>query len=526
MLDHVLDKIQALQKNYPVFQGIKRGIERETLRVNRQGELARTHHSKKLGSKLTHPHITTDYSENLLELITSPFENIDDLIGQLHDIHTYTINSNPDEYFWPLSMPCWLGSDAEIPIADYGTSNSGQMKMHYRRGLGHRYGRHMQTIAGMHYNFSLPASFWEYWYSEINQNFDSLRSCVDHYYMALIRNYLRVSWFTYYLFGASPAAHASFFTHKPAEYLENYNNQFYTTPQAIALRMSDIGYQSKVQDSMSVSYNSLDEYSRDLKKATETSLHSYENITQQFGKNAQLNTSILQIEAEFYSAIRPKQTFCPGQRPVFTLKAKGIEYIEVRNIDINPYQPLGINQQQILLLDTLLVYCVLQESPAFTKNEANMLHQNQIDTVLHGRDPNCMLQKGNEKIKLVDWANELFTNLEKVAVMLDENQSGKQHSEAIAFYKQQLAQPSTILSAKYMNELKNNGSYIDHGNKLAQQHHKYFMENRLSKDKQQMFVEMAKDSLAKQKVMEQNDSVSYEEYVRRYYEVYCAPSDC
>jgi glutamate--cysteine ligase len=519
MLDQVIQKIKSVQENQPLFQGIKRGIERETLRVNAYAKLAASKHSSKLGSKLTHPHITTDYSENLLELISSPHENIDDLLSQLHDIHAYTASCLPEEYFWPMSMPCRLGSEQEIPIADYGKSNSGQMKMHYRRGLGHRYGRHMQTIAGLHLNFSLPQSFWEFYYTEVSPEHDTLRDCIDNNYMALIRNYLRHSWLIYYLFGASPAVHKSFFSHKAPNYLLLQNKEFYTCDQAVALRMSNIGYQSLVQDTMKISYNSLYEYTETLKRATETPLAAYQRITEQFGAAAQLNSNILQIEAEFYGPIRPKQTFCAGRRPVFTLRSKGIEYLEVRALDIDPFEPLGINRQRVQFMDVFLIYCLLLDKSFLSAADLTTIHQNQIATVTTGGNADCLLRdhKGQQWV-LKDWAKAIFADLETVASLLDAEAGDTSYSEALKTYKLLLDEPNRTLAQKYLAAMQSEGFYLDYGRKLMRQHKDFFAQHPLSKDKHLEFVALAKQSLGEQKAMEQDDAISYEEYVKQYYE--------
>lgn len=140
---------------------IKRGIEKEALRVTTDGLLAQNPHPYNLGSALTHPHITTDYSESLLEFITPAVESIDDTLDFLQQLHRYTATELTAQNIWPASMPCALQGNDSVPIAQYGSSVQGQMKHTYRRGLDMRYGRIMQSIAGIHFNFSLPDSFWQ-----------------------------------------------------------------------------------------------------------------------------------------------------------------------------------------------------------------------------------------------------------------------------------------------------------------------------------------------------------------------------
>ncbi|HEX4975680.1 MAG TPA: glutamate--cysteine ligase, partial [Pseudomonadales bacterium] len=183
---------------------LRRGIEKESLRVTPEGRLAQTPHSKRLGSALTNPAITTDYSEALLEFITPAFPSVDETLAYLKKTHVFTYQNIENELLWVNSMPCIMGDDDGIPIAQYGTSNSGRMKTVYRNGLGYRYGRRMQTIAGIHYNFSFPDEFWQAF--QVNeQNTQTLRDFASSSYFALIRNFQRFSPLLIYLFGASPA---------------------------------------------------------------------------------------------------------------------------------------------------------------------------------------------------------------------------------------------------------------------------------------------------------------------------------
>src|SRR5690606_33606386 len=197
------------RENTPLLSGILRGVERESLRVTDGGCMALTDHPIGLGSALTHPQITTDFSESLLEFITPPSHRLHTLLDQLKALHTYTYQHIGDELLWSHSMPCMVGDNDSIPVARYGTTNRGKMKTVYRIGLGHRYGRVMQTVAGVHYNFSLPGSFWAF----MHQNEGAVED-LDQYttrrYFDLIRNFRRNYWLLIYLFGSSPAICRSF----------------------------------------------------------------------------------------------------------------------------------------------------------------------------------------------------------------------------------------------------------------------------------------------------------------------------
>ena len=199
--------------------GIRRGIEKEGLRVLPTGGLALTPHPLALGSALTHPHITTDYSESQIELITGAHRGVQDCLDELTEVHQFVyrvLQAQGGEMLWVSSMPCGLPTDETIPLARYGGSNVGRAKSVYRMGLGHRYGRRMQTISGVHYNWSLPG-------------------VTSEQYFALIRNFRRHAFVLLYLFGASPALCPCFAQGRPHA-LQSLGPQALYLPHATSLR--------------------------------------------------------------------------------------------------------------------------------------------------------------------------------------------------------------------------------------------------------------------------------------------------
>ena len=146
-----------------ILQGGRKGVEKESLRVLASGKLAHTSHPRALGSALTHEHITTDYSEALIELVTPAFTHSWELLQYLLDLHQFVYRHLGEELLWATSMPCAIQQDEDIPLAQYGRSHIGRMKTVYRNGLGLRYGRMMQAISGVHFNYSFPLPFWEAW---------------------------------------------------------------------------------------------------------------------------------------------------------------------------------------------------------------------------------------------------------------------------------------------------------------------------------------------------------------------------
>ncbi|MDB5753045.1 MAG: gshA, partial [Ramlibacter sp.] len=250
---------QALSTLAPArLQGIRRGIEKESLRARASGALAATPHPEALGSALTHPNITTDYSESQLELITGVHASVEQCLEELTQVHQFAYRALGDEMMWVSSMPCVLPADETIPIGRYGSSNVGRAKSIYRMGLAHRYGRRMQTISGIHYNWSLPG-------------------VSDAQYFALIRNFRRHAFLLLYLFGASPTACSSFVLGRQHE-LQTLSPGTVYMPYGTSLRMGRLGYQSAAQASLAVSYNGLEGYAASLHDALTRPYPAYEAV--------------------------------------------------------------------------------------------------------------------------------------------------------------------------------------------------------------------------------------------------------
>ncbi|MBP9671221.1 MAG: glutamate--cysteine ligase, partial [Ottowia sp.] len=382
------------------LRGIRRGIEKESLRAEPDGRLALTPHPAPLGSPLTHPHITTDFSESQPELVTGVHASVDGALTELTEIHQVVYQEMAalgDEMLWVSSMPCGLPTDETIPIARYGGSNVGRAKSVYRMGLSHRYGRRMQTISGIHYNWSLPGV-----------------SSAE--YFALIRNFRRNAVVVLYLFGASPAVCSSFVAGRDHE-LQPLGERTMYLPHATSLRMGRLGYQSDAQASLAVSYNSLESYGGSLEEALTQPYPPYEAIGIQNpgGDYNQLATTLLQIENEFYGTIRPKRVIRPGERPLHALRERGVEYVEVRLMDLDPFEPIGINADTGRFLDMFLLHCLLSDSPPDSPDEIAALKNNQHLTAARGREPGLLLQRGPERVTLADWAADIVAQLAPIA---------------------------------------------------------------------------------------------------------------
>jgi glutamate--cysteine ligase len=496
----------------------RRGIERESLRVDAQGQLALTPHPRALGSALTNEQITTDYSESLLEFITPAAHDIAEALEELDRIHRFVSAHLDNELLWSQSMPCVLPSEEEIPIAWYGTSNIGMIKHVYRRGLALRYGKAMQCIAGLHYNYSLSEDLWKLLKHEEGSTLDD-KTYQSESYIALIRNFHRYSWLLMYLFGASPALCTQFLRGREHQ-LQTLSDDTLYLPYATSLRMSDLGYQNNAQSGLMPPYNDLESYMRSLSRAVRQPYPAYEAIgTRRDGEWIQLNTNLLQIENEYYATIRPKRVINSGERPVEALCARGVQYIEVRCMDIDPFEPLGISLQTARFVDTFLLFCALQESPLTNaavdaENRANFAR-----TVKEGRRPGLLLQQDGREVSLQDWGLALLEQMGAVANLLDAQAGGTQnpHAESLAVQAAKLRDPAQTPSARVLAQLDGCGrSFERFGLQQSVQHAAHFRSRPLSVEENAAFEALARESLAQQEEMERTQCGDFDAFVIAY----------
>lgn len=499
---------------------IHRGIEKESLRVNDSGAISQSTHPLALGSALTNPFITTDFSEALLEFITPVHRDIDACLKELEEIHRFTLQRlENDEMLWVASMPCPLDEDA-IPIARYGSSNIGRMKTLYRKGLTLRYGALMQVISGIHYNFSMPTEFWEP-YQSMRGDTGPLQEFKTNSYLHLIRNFHRYSWLLIYLFGASPAA-CKCFAQGREHNLQEYDACSLFLPNATCLRMGNLGYKSEAQESLFVCYNELDTYIECLHDAMHTPYAEYEALGQKqkdTGEYQQINTNLLQLENEFYSTIRPKPNLESGQRPLDALRSSGIEYVEVRALDLNPYLPLGIDAEQIRFLDTFLLHCLLSDSPVCVRQEFFEVSHNISRVVEQGRDPGLQLTENGDERPLREWAGAILADLENAAVILDALHGGDSYQQSLNVQQQKISSPELTPSGRMLHDMQaGNLSFFELAMRESRQHRDQLRNNGLSTDTASRLEQAARDSLARQKEIEAADDISFDEFLRRWNE--------
>ncbi|MBE0613135.1 MAG: glutamate--cysteine ligase [Burkholderiales bacterium] len=509
---------QLLRELRPdVLNGIRRGVEKESLRVRPDGMLAKTPHPAGLGSALTHPHITTDFSESQLELITGVHTDVDACVAELTEIHQIVYQHVGDELLWSPSMPCGLPADDDIPIGQYGSSNLGRAKTVYRQGLAHRYGRRMQTISGVHYNFSVPESAWPILQRADAASGPEIRYKADAYFH-LIRNFRRHSWLLLYLFGASPTVCRSFVAGR-THGLQEFTAGTLYLPGATSLRMGPLGYQSDAQASLAVSYNSLRSYAESLNAALTQPYPPYEAMGLRKGDDyLQLGTSLLQIENEFYGTIRPKPRFRSGERPLYALGERGVEYIEVRCMDNDPFSPVGITASTMRFLDIFLLHCLLHTSPPDTPAEIAAMSRNQHNVALRGRDPNLRLIRLGEELGLADWSRRLLVECKPIAAALDHAHSGNAYRDALATADAACADSSKTHSAKVLAEIHRSKdvSYVAFALAQSARHRSVLRERKPSPEIEARYAQMAEESLAAQQGIEATDTVPFETYRRQY----------
>jgi glutamate--cysteine ligase len=480
--------------------GIRRGVEKESLRVQANGVLATTGHPVALGSALTHPHITTDFSESQVELITGVHGSADACAQELLQVQQFTARAIGDERLWVSSMPCGLPSDDTIPIGQYGSSNVGRAKSVYRTGLGYRYGRRMQTISGIHYNWSLP-------------------DVSSESYFSLIRNFRRQAFLLLYLFGASPAVCSSFVAGRQHQ-LEHLSEFTMYRPHATSLRMGRLGYQSDAQSSLAVSYNSLQGYGDSLHDALTRPYPAYETIGVRGpdGAYRQLATTLLQIENEFYGTIRPKRVIFPGERPLHALRERGVEYVEVRLMDLDPFEPVGINAQTMRFLDMFLLHCLLTDSPPDSPAEIAAMAHNQHNVAERGREPGLLLERGGEKVALNDWGREIVRAMQPIAQRMDAAHGGAQYAQALQSAQIGLEQPATLPSARVLAVIQNDhaGSFTAFVRAQSERTHAAMLALPVDADVQTRLTRQCVQSVQEQQAIEAADTMPFDVYLKEY----------
>ncbi|WP_187306484.1 glutamate--cysteine ligase [Buchnera aphidicola] len=515
-----LKELNWIKKNKEIFTKIFRGIERETLRVNSKGKIVSTTHPKQMGKSLTHQWITTDYSENLLEFITPKTDKLKNSIQFLQDLYIYaTKNIYPKERMWPLSIPLYNIKKDKVKLAKFGNSNIGKVKELYRKGLQKRYGNFMNIISGIHYNFSFPIIFWKKW-KKIKNN-DCETEIISNGYLGTIRNYYRIGWIIPYLFGASPAvSNNSYDDPKIKRKLtKNKKKNFLYFPWGTSIRISKFGHQNKYNKKFKISYNNINDYINSVIKILSTNSKSFKKIKEKDkkGKLNQLNTNIIQLENELYTQIRPKSSVKNNEKIIDSMKKKGIEYIEIRSLDINPFSEIGIEKKQILFLDLLLILCTFLESPSISNTEWKKIQQNWETVAIYGRKPNQKIFdiNSNTTITLKKIGISIFCELKKIAKILDISSKEKLYENTCLYLENLIKYPQFTYSARVLKKMKKKG-ILQTGLNFANFYYKKNINKKFQKLSNDDFVNEAINSQKKQKNIEKKEQIPFHLYLKEY----------
>ena len=337
-------------------------------------------------------------------------------------------------------------------------------------------------------------------------------------YFDLLRNYRRHGWLVLYLFGVSPVVCKSFLRGRPLG-LTDFGAGTAYEPYATSLRMSDVGYRNRNQAGLEVSVNSLDEYMRDLTRAITTPHPPYEALGVKVnGEYRQLNANILQIENEYYSFIRPKRVARSGERPTKALRRAGVEYVEVRALDVSAFDPVGVNQDKLRFLEAFLALCLMKDSAPIAAAEQGVLDQNHVTVARRGREPGLTLWRDGRSVPLREWARELLDSMSGICDVLDRGNPGKPYSQALATQAAKVEDVALTPSARLMAELSAGESFFDLALRMSATHKAYFLDlYPPNEERLREFSEEAAESIAAQLAIEAADRGTFDEYLARYF---------
>jgi glutamate--cysteine ligase len=480
------------------------GLEKESLRIF-ENSISKISHKKYLGSALYNQYITTDFAEAQIELVTPAFSEKPKLIDFLECLHRFSYERIEREYLWPFSMPPIGLKENDIEIAKFGKSNKARFKEIYRRGLSARYGKKMQTISGSHYNYSLNKNFLTS--IDFNHEETSEGELTSNLYFRMLRNIQRYNWIILYFFGCSP-----FIDHKLAssehDFKTNNKGELYIK-NATSLRMSPMGYQSKLQSSLNISLDSLKSYIKDMKNATSTlslQFQTIDAISKQ--KHMQLNANILQVEDEYYGFSRPKNNNSSDMRQLSKLHQHGVNYIEFRSLDLNPFSHLGIDSEQLDFLEIFLIYCLVSSSPFMTDKEMKESYLNSKKVSVSGRKDGLLLSKNGEPISLNTWAKEIMSDIAEIADLFFKG------SIDIENFFSQIDNPKLTLSGSLMQMLEEkNIGFTELGFILADEH-----KNKMLKKEgiNQSYMNLLFDEMKRSLITESNEHLNKEETFEKF----------
>jgi len=493
--------------------GVNLGFEKESLRVT-NSKISKSHHPESLGSSACNQFITIDFSEAQLELITPPLEGNEASLYALDDIHHYVTKNIQDEILWPFSIPPSSISENDILIGRFGSSHEGMFKHIYRKGLANRYGKTMQAISGFHFNYSLPDNIWTLFDKKNDSDLLNTRSEI---YFSLLRNLYRMNWLLIYLFGASPIINKDLAKNQQDPFLKLDSSELYL-PFATSLRMSEYGYSNTERKRLNLSINSLDKYVADLSAATMTPEPAY--LKYEKVEDSQLNSNMIQIEAEYYAVARPKSAQIEGIRQKSSLKKRGVEFIEIRSLDLNPFSKVGIDRDTILFLELFIIFCLTTQSKKLDKESMKTINHNDLTVAKYGRRPNLLLTRNANRVLMKSWGNEILEKMTPIAEQIDN--SDEEYLTNIATMRSRLADTDETPSAQILDELNSKKiNQTELGNTLGYQYKEHYLAKEKSENNLwETLDEERKQSLIKQKELEittAESGKSFHEFKNDYY---------
>jgi glutamate--cysteine ligase len=452
------------------------GVEKESQRTTLSGNLALTPHPAVFGDKCENQRITTDFSESQIEIITPPFKSVEEVYDSLKEIQIEVEKGIGNELLWPLSMPPRLPKEKLIPIAKFSSSKECRRKEIYRNGLALRYGKKMQMISGIHYNFSFGEGIFDFLYEHWGSGKDK-RGFIDTIYFAVTRNFLRYRWLLIYLFGASPSCDHTYYSVICRELLtvqkccpDCYGAIKDFKKYSTSLRVSRFGYSDTIQNRHNLYFNNMDEYSRELQKILSTESPEYLKLgLYKNGEQIQLNGNVLQSESEFYSSVRLKQNIRDGETQLEALVSRGVKYIEIRILDINPFEKLGMSIDQLYFMQVFMIYCLFENSKPIAEEEYNKINSNHHLAAILGRKEDLMLYShDNGSIPLRDFGEKIFEKCRYIAELMDKDSGSYKYKQSVEKQYQKLLDKTLLPSERIYREMKEkNESFLEFGIRQA-----------------------------------------------------------
>lgn len=345
------------------------GIEKESLRVNEKGELSLTDHPKIFGDKEKNPYITVDFSESQIEMITPVEDSIEKAYSFLRNIHEIVTLNLENEFLWNQSVPPRLPKSELIPIGKFPNNKKAE---EYRENLAKKHGKKKQLLSGIHFNFSFKDELLEELYEKIDEDI-SFQDFKNEIYLKISRNYFKYGWIIIYLLGASPLVDKTYKS-ECIEHMKGFDKDTYYFEDGVSFRNGVCGY--KNQEKFYIDHTNIESYLKSLEVL--------------------IDKGILQGAREYYSPIRLK-----GSDPkdiLNSLRNDGIKYLELRSIDLNPFNDIGIDKRDLEFIHLLLLFLLLKEDEEFNEEDYYRYLKNQelLATLGNGKDFNLICCKGKK----------------------------------------------------------------------------------------------------------------------------------